>query len=381
MKRKISAILAADIAKYSKLVADDEEETVHRLAAYRTVFEEVTGRHGGRIVNMVGDAVLAEFPSSVDAVRCAIDVQETTRLRNQAFPASRRMQIRIGVTLADIMDEDGELFGDGVNIAARLESLAPPGGVCISQTVREQVAGKLTVKLDDIGQQRVKNLPEPIRAFVIAPHPDDASPAKSWKRLAARKARLLAAAGVAAAFAASIIAAVQFHGTAQAPANAVPAPPAQPQLATGQPFTVRFDEPKVRTLAMSQAIPLPPNLKVLLPAATVPARMSSYLGAWGGDRRWNNIGRPAILIVESIDETGTALGVYAHGLPLAPNGNQNPARFVPFAGTISEKGLRFTWGPSTYTFMLMPDGSMWGQWDVTTEARHFDLAITLQRVE
>ena len=138
MKRKISALLAADIVKYSRLVADAEEETVRRLAAYRAVFEEAAARHGGRIVNMVGDAVLAEFPSSVDAVRCALDVQETTRLHNETYPPKRHMQIRIGVTLADIMDQDGELFGDGVNIAARLESLSPAGGICVSQTVREQ---------------------------------------------------------------------------------------------------------------------------------------------------------------------------------------------------------------------------------------------------
>ena len=97
MKRKISAILAADIVKYSKLVAEDEEETVRRLGAYRGVFEDLSTRHGGRIVNMVGDAVLAEFPSSVDAARCAIDVQETMRLRNQAYPASRQMLVRIGI--------------------------------------------------------------------------------------------------------------------------------------------------------------------------------------------------------------------------------------------------------------------------------------------
>ena len=127
MKRKISALLAADIVKYSRLVADAEEETVRRLAAYRAVFEEVTARHGGRIVNMVGDAVLAEFPSSVDAVRCALEVQASARESNTAYPAERQMQIRIGVTLADIMDQDGELFGDGVNIAARLESLSPAG--------------------------------------------------------------------------------------------------------------------------------------------------------------------------------------------------------------------------------------------------------------
>src|SRR5215470_15382056 len=193
MKRKISAILAADVVKYSKLVAEDEEETVRRLGAYRTVFEEVTARHGGRIVNMVGDAVLADFPSSVDAARCALDVQETMRLRNQAYPPSWQMLVRIGITLADIMDKEGELFGDGVNIAARLESLAPAGGICVSQTVREQVAGKITAKFDDIGEQRVKNIPNPIRAYVIPPHPEDGG-RKPRQGLALPSARVLAAA-------------------------------------------------------------------------------------------------------------------------------------------------------------------------------------------
>src|SRR5215469_17337971 len=214
MKRKISAILAADIVKYSKLVAEDEEETVRRLGAYRTVFEELSSRYGGRIVNMVGDAVLAEFASSVDAARCAIDVQETMRLRNQAYPDSRRMLVRIGITLADIMDKEGELFGDGVNIAARLESLAPAGGICVSQTVREQVAGKLPVAFTDIGQQRVKNIPNPIRAYVFVPGAQEGAVARGtgWKPLATRKGRLLAAAAaLVVAFAASIVAAVQFR--------------------------------------------------------------------------------------------------------------------------------------------------------------------------
>src|SRR5690348_5424663 len=109
MKRKISALLAADIVKYSRLVADDEEATVHRLADYRAVFEETTSRHGGRVVNMVGDAVLADFASSVDAVRCALDVQAAIAEHNRAYPEDRRMQVRIGITLADIMDQDGEL--------------------------------------------------------------------------------------------------------------------------------------------------------------------------------------------------------------------------------------------------------------------------------
>jgi class 3 adenylate cyclase len=379
MKRKISALLAADIVKYSRLVADAEEETVRRLAAYRAVFEEAAARHGGRIVNMVGDAVLAEFPSSVDAVRCALDVQETTRLHNETYPPERHMQIRIGVTLADIMDQDGELFGDGVNIAARLESLSPAGGICVSQTVREQVAGKIAATFHDIGEQRVKNLPNPIRAYVIAQPGAGALPSR--RLLSRHRGRVLAAAVViAAAGAVAIVAAVQFRGARQTPAAPAQAATA-PQLAA-TPAALRFDEGKVHTLAKSQSIPLPPRLRVLMPDAAVPAALTRYLGAWGGDKRWNNGGRQALLVVESVDDAGTAIGVYAQGVPLLPNeATQNSARFVPFAATVTDKGLHFVWGTSKYTFLLMPDGSMWGQLDSTNGRGHFDLSIVLQRIE
>jgi hypothetical protein len=114
----------------------------------------------------------------------------------------------------------------------------------------------------------------------------------------------------------------------------------------------------------------------------VPGRVADYLGAWGGDQRWNQKGRHVILIVESIDETGTALGFYAHSVPLVTNAvTENSARFVPFAATVSEKGLRFTWRQGKYLFVLMPDGSMQGQLDATNEKGHFDLSIVLNRIE
>src|SRR5262245_58431859 len=108
MKRRISAILAADIVGYSKLVAEDEEETVRRLVVWRKVFDDLTAQYGGRVVNLVGDAVLAEFPSSVDAVRCAMDIQESIRNRNLAYPSSRQMDFRIGITVGDVVDRDGQ---------------------------------------------------------------------------------------------------------------------------------------------------------------------------------------------------------------------------------------------------------------------------------
>src|SRR5262245_52306854 len=124
MKRKIAAIMAADVAGYSKLIADDEEETLCRLASYRAVFDDFIARASGRVFNTAGDAIFAEFPSAVDAVRCAIDVQESLRTRNLAFPSSRHMNFRIGMTIGDVVERNGDLLGDGVNIAARLQTLA-----------------------------------------------------------------------------------------------------------------------------------------------------------------------------------------------------------------------------------------------------------------
>ena len=175
MKRKIAAIFAADIAGYSRLVAEDEEETLRRLASYRSVTDEFIAKAGGRIFNTAGDAVLAEFPSAVEAVRCAIDIQESLRTRNMAYPPSRQMSFRIGITIGDVVERDGDLLGDGVNIAARLEGLAEVGGICISRAVHEQVANKLSVQFADIGAQEVKNIPTPVHAYMVAMRREDGS--------------------------------------------------------------------------------------------------------------------------------------------------------------------------------------------------------------
>ena len=173
MKRKIAAIFAADIAGYSRLVAEDEEETLRRLASYRQVTDDFIAKGGGRIFNTAGDAVLAEFPSAVEAVRCAIDIQESLRTRNMAYPPSRQMSFRIGITIGDVVERDGDLLGDGVNIAARLEGLAEVGGICISRAVHEQVANKLSVQFADIGAQEVKNIPTPVHAYMVAMRRED----------------------------------------------------------------------------------------------------------------------------------------------------------------------------------------------------------------
>src|SRR6266436_10359409 len=188
MKRKIAAIFAADIAGYSRLVAEDEEETLRRLASYRLVTDDFIVKSGGRIFNTAGDAVLAEFPSAVEAVRCAIDIQESLRTRNMAYPASRHMSFRIGITIGDVVERDGDLLGDGVNIAARLEGLAEVGGICVSRAVHEQVANKLSVQFADIGAQEVKNIPTPVHAFMVAMRREDGSYATPRVKKPATKA-------------------------------------------------------------------------------------------------------------------------------------------------------------------------------------------------
>ncbi len=168
MKRKIAAILVAHIAEYGRLVADDEEETLRRMVSCRSATDDFVAIAGGRIFNSPGDAVLAEFPSAVDAVRCAIDIQESMRTRNLAYPDSRQMFYRIGIGIGDVVVREGDLLGDGVNIAARLEGLAEVGGICISRAVHEQVEGKLSVRFVDIGARMVKNIPAPVHAYLVA---------------------------------------------------------------------------------------------------------------------------------------------------------------------------------------------------------------------
>src|SRR4051794_12521264 len=148
-------------------MAEDEEETMRRLVSYRAVFDDFVTRADGRIFNTAGDAILAEFPSAVDALRAAIDIQESLRTRNLSYPPSRHMVFRIGLTIGDVIEREGDLLGDGVNVAARLQGLANPGGICVSRSVHEQVANKLSVIFSDLGPQDVKNIPRPVHAYRV----------------------------------------------------------------------------------------------------------------------------------------------------------------------------------------------------------------------
>ena len=198
MERRLAAILVADVVGYSRLMGADEEGTLSTLNANRKMIDARIGRHGGRVFGSAGDSVIAEFTSPVEAVRSAVEIQQELNERNAALPDGTRMQLRIGVNLGDVMAEGDNLLGDGVNIAARLEALAPPGGVCISKQVADQIAGKVNAPFASAGAHELKNIAKPVEVWVW---PQERArkmrrTPKTWRWSAA--AALAAAAAVAA---------------------------------------------------------------------------------------------------------------------------------------------------------------------------------------
>ena len=168
VERRLAAILAGDVAGYSRLMGADEEGTLSRLNAHRREFlEPKIAEYRGRIVKRIGDGVLIEFASAVDAVRCAVEIQKGMIERNASVPQEKRIEIRYGVHIGDIIIEEGDIFGDGVNIAARLEGIAQPGGICISDDAYRQVRGKLDVDFLDAGEQELKNIARPVRVYQL----------------------------------------------------------------------------------------------------------------------------------------------------------------------------------------------------------------------
>ena len=167
--RRLAAIVAADVAGYSRLMGLDEVGTARTLREHREITDAVVAEHGGRLVKTTGDGVLLEFPSVVDAVECAVAVQAVMVQRNDGIPQERRMLFRIGINLGDILIEGDDILGDGVNVAARLEGIAEPGGICISSSAYEQVRGKVPVDFTDLGEQTLKNIARPIRAYAVGP--------------------------------------------------------------------------------------------------------------------------------------------------------------------------------------------------------------------
>jgi adenylate cyclase len=186
MERKLAAIFSADVKGYSRLMGDDEIATVRTLTTYREAMTTLIHAHRGRVVDSPGDNLLAEFVSAVEAVQCAVAIQQELTVRNTELPVHRQMAFRIGINVGDVLTDDGRLYGDGVNIAARLEGIAEAGGICISEAVYTQVKNKLALSYEYIGEQQVKNIAEPVRAYRVQLNPGATAPEVREKTAAVR---------------------------------------------------------------------------------------------------------------------------------------------------------------------------------------------------
>src|SRR5215475_15484200 len=176
IERKLTAILSADVKGYSRLMGENEAATVRTLTTYRAVMTTLIQAHRGRVVDSPGDNLLAEFASVVDAVQCAVAIQQELKMKNAELPANRQMAFRIGINLGDVVVEGERIYGDGVNIAARVESLAEAGGICISGKVFEEVESKLALNYESLGEQTVKNIAKPIRVYRVRLEPGAIAP-------------------------------------------------------------------------------------------------------------------------------------------------------------------------------------------------------------
>lgn len=207
LERRLATILSADVAAYSRLMAEDEEATLRTFRGHKEVFEQLVAMHRGRVFNTAGDAILAEFGSAVEAVRCATEIQAALRTRNDHLPEDRQVRFRIGVNLGDVMVQGSDLLGDGVNLAARLQGAAEPGGICISGSVYDQIRNKLSLSFKPLGDLSYKNIPQAVRTFAIdgaeglgplpapAPAPRRAGMRRGWPLWPVLAAALLLAAG------------------------------------------------------------------------------------------------------------------------------------------------------------------------------------------
>lgn len=186
-ERHLATIMMADVVGYSRMMGKNEERTVHMLRGHREVFDALLKAHRGRIFNTAGDAILAEFPSAVEAVRCATEIQSALRTRNEHFPEEQRMWFRIGINLGDVIAQGSDLLGDGVNVAARIQTVAEPGGICISGSVYDQIQNKLTLRFKTMGEHNFKNIAQPIRTFSISESGNGPMPASGPASKAAGK--------------------------------------------------------------------------------------------------------------------------------------------------------------------------------------------------
>ncbi len=268
VKRKLTAILSADVKGYSRLMGEDEKGTVRTLNAYKEVITGLVQQHRGRVVDSPGDNVLAEFSSVVDAVECAVEIQKELKTRNAELPENRRMEFRIGVNLGDVIEDGEQILGDGVNIAARLESLSDAGGICISGTAFDQVRNKLELGYEYLGEQTVKNIALPVRVYKVMMEPEAAGKVIGEKKAKPKQWQKAAIGLVVAVIV--VVAAVMIWKFYISPAT-------QPEVASKEKITTPLPEkpsattpPSTEVTPKEKVTPSPPEKPSKVATATPP---------------------------------------------------------------------------------------------------------------
>ncbi len=371
VKRKLTVILAADVEGYSRLMAADEEATLKTLSAYREFIDGLIARREGRIFATGGDSILAEFASAVEAVRSAVEIQQELERRNAELPEDRRMHLRIGINLGDVMVEGDNLLGDGVNVAARLEGLAEPGGICISDGVYQQIRKKVRVGFEYLGEQPVKNITEPVAAYRVLTAPEAAGKVLGRKRAWTRGRRRAAlAAIVVLAFAAGgVVAWLRPWAPAREPASVEPS--AFPRIARP---TRHFRVERPADLADADALTIYDRIRgdmvaVYRRSGNPHAEVyhtwrryngTPYLSATHGNRYVNNYANPRAKAYGKAEKAGT----FPAGSVLAKDSFEVSDRGDVITGPLSlmEKmppGFNAASRDWRYT-MIMPDGSLFG---------------------
>jgi class 3 adenylate cyclase len=228
LERKLATILSADVAEFSRLMGEDEEQTLRVFRGHKQIFESLVAMHRGRVFNTAGDAILAEFGSAVEAVRCATDIQTALRTANDKLPLSRQVRFRMGINLGDVMVQGQDLLGDGVNVASRLQTAAEPGGICISGSVHDQIRNKLSLSFQSLGERTYKNIQQPVRTFSVTESEDGGTiPSHKPKGPPAGSLKWIIAAVVLLLLGAGAFWALTFNKRRESPlqtTNSVPAP-------------------------------------------------------------------------------------------------------------------------------------------------------------
>lgn len=321
--RKLATILSADVAEFSRLMGEDEEGTLKTFRGHKQVFESLVEGHRGRIFNTAGDAILAEFASAVEAVRCATDIQAALRTRNDQLPPNRQVRFRIGINLGDVMLHGNDLLGDGVNVAARLQTAAEPGGICISGSVHDQITNKLSLSYQSLGEMSFKNIQVPVRTFSIT-HAQGLGdlPSRKPRSMASRSTKWIAAGLLLLVLlAGGAYWAFTARDRSKAEHAGVIATPVQPAATT--PGVSPPSQPE------SKAVEAPPPVALAVKTAPLPSQSNPHAGSAG-------------TTVPSAKSSGRHDGVYSGQICYAET-RKLPERCYQAKGTISGSKISGQW--------------------------------------